>query len=217
MFGAVSAGAFFAFNCCALTAGFIFCLLFAVFRRGYGLKKRVWFIALAAVCRTAVFFRARILDETDLSPLIFCAGILFCLPLLYIPVKSGSCVTDDEDRRREFVRDLDEKIRGNDALPNTAENPTLKDRYVFRERQETETLKADAMPPRQSEDLDFSHVKNVLQRLENALLTPNDRKQMRDLEVALYAAERGDDGEDIKNRINEGLGNLLKIMAKHGV
>ena len=70
---------------------------------------------------------------------------------------------------------------------------------------------------RQTIDLDFSHVKNVLLKLNYYPLTPNDRKQVKDLEYALITAENGDLNYELKEKINDGLGVLLKIMSKYGV
>ena len=65
--------------------------------------------------------------------------------------------------------------------------------------------------------VDFEHVKNVIRRMDYFGLNANDKKQVRELEVALVEAERGDFSEPIKNRINDGLSALLKIMSKYGV
>ena len=66
-------------------------------------------------------------------------------------------------------------------------------------------------------ELDFTHVKNVMEKMEYYKLSPTDKKQIKDLESAVYCAENGVFNQEIKNRINDGLGALLKIMAKHGV
>ena len=82
-----------------------------------------------------------------------------------------------------------------------------------------ESVKAEPEKPVENgcAELDFSHVKNVLQRLEPALLTYSDRRQIHELEIALAEAESGRYSAETKGKINEGLGNLLKIMARHGV
>lgn len=65
-------------------------------------------------------------------------------------------------------------------------------------------------------ELDVSHVENVISRLDYFGLSQGDRKQVVDLECALSQARRGTDDPLLKERINDGLSSLLKIMSKYG-
>lgn len=65
-------------------------------------------------------------------------------------------------------------------------------------------------------DLDFSHVKNVIARLDYFGLSQSDRRQIHDLEAGLTEAERGENTPELRDRINDGLSSLLKIMSKYG-
>lgn len=65
-------------------------------------------------------------------------------------------------------------------------------------------------------ELDYSHVKNVIARLDYFGLKESDRRQIHDLEANLSEAERGGNSPDLKDRINDGLSSLLKIMSKYG-
>ena len=65
-------------------------------------------------------------------------------------------------------------------------------------------------------DLDFSHVKNVIARLDYFGLSQSDRRQIHDLEAGLAEAERGENTPEVRDRINDGLSSLLKIMSKYG-
>lgn len=65
-------------------------------------------------------------------------------------------------------------------------------------------------------DLDFSHVKNVIARLDYYGLSQSDRRQIHDLEAGLAEAERGESTPEVRDRINDGLSSLLKIMSKYG-
>lgn len=65
-------------------------------------------------------------------------------------------------------------------------------------------------------ELDFSHVKNVMAKLNYFNLSASDRAQLNELEQALYYAQNVGYDKKVKEKINEGLGALLKIMAKHG-
>lgn len=66
-------------------------------------------------------------------------------------------------------------------------------------------------------DLDFTHVKNILARLEYYSLSSQEKRQVEQLKSYVLDAERGKDDPNLKGKINDGLGALLKIMAKHGV
>jgi hypothetical protein len=65
--------------------------------------------------------------------------------------------------------------------------------------------------------LDFTHVKNVLKRLDYYSLNPTDKRQVRELETLIFKAENGEQSKEIKQELNDGLGALLKIMSKYGV
>ena len=47
-------------------------------------------------------------------------------------------------------------------------------------------------------------------------LSQGDRKTIKELELNVLGAENGDDRIETKRKINDGLGALLKIMAKYG-
>ena len=203
---AIDGWVFFIVSFGAVFAGFIVCLFISIFKSGYGLKRRAWFLILVALFCAILRLRAGFLSVADYSPLLTIFGLILALPLYFIREKKKT--KTDEKGVREFVRFIDGKIR---------DGNTDGDKEIVVKRSDAEILKA--VPPVETSvaDLDFSHVKSVLERLEPAVLSYADRKQVHDLEVALFAAERGEVFEDTKAKINEGLGNLLKIMAKHGI
>lgn len=214
----ISAVLFLALSAGAVFVGFSVCFLLSVFKIGYGLKKRAWFLILVALFGTLLRARANIVGEKDFSPLLFCFGLALALLLYFVRVRAVK--NDDEDRsRRDFVRFLDGKIKNTELDYKQKPSAAVEDGVQTREN--TEELFAMPQIPTQKETspagLDFSHVKNVLQRLEPALLSYADRRQIHELELALFSAERGDNSAETKSKINEGLGNLLKIMARHGV
>ena len=65
-------------------------------------------------------------------------------------------------------------------------------------------------------ELDFSHVKSVLSRMEYYNLTPNDKRQVKELENAISQGQT-ELTPALKEKINDGLGALLKIMSKYGI
>ena len=85
---------------------------------------------------------------------------------------------------------------------------------------ENETLKCNTVSknPEKSDGLNFSHVKSVLDRLEYFDLSPADKKNIESLKSAMYVAERqGFTDDNTKEKINDGLSGLLKIMSRYGV
>lgn len=215
IFGALSAKAFLALSAVAVFAGFSVCLFLSVFKCGYGLKKRLWFLILVFMFYAFLKARASVTGENDFSPLLLFLGLTLFLPVFFIREKPQINRTGNETER-EFVRVLDDRIKCADV----SENPPaaiLKARADDRADFKTEVLKAKPKTPEICDKPDFSHVKNVLQRLEPALLSYADRRQIRELELSIYEAEKGEYSEEARRKINEGLGNLLKIMARHGV
>ena len=66
-------------------------------------------------------------------------------------------------------------------------------------------------------ELNFSHVKKIIERLDFFSLSPTDRRQVHELEVYLAEAQRQGLSEQLKYKINDGLGGLLKILSKYEV
>ena len=206
---AISKEAFYIIVFGAVLAGFIACLFISIFKSGYGLKRRVWYLVLLAFFCAVSNFRANALGEAEYSPLLCAFGLLLFLPVYFIREKRKA-KTDDR-ANREFVRFIESKMR------NANEGDSVNFQKKPPDEPKTEILTAKPRAEEKECDLDFSHVKNVLKRLEPTSLSYADRKQIHDLEVALYSAEHGEKSNDTKTKINEGLGNLLKIMAKHGI
>lgn len=76
-------------------------------------------------------------------------------------------------------------------------------------------------PDRAKEDYlpktDYSHVRSIIEKLSFYQLNAQERKSVNDLKTSVISAENGDDSAVMKERISEGLGGLLKIMAKYNV
>ena len=210
-FGAIGAKAFLAVTAGAITVGFLVCLFLSIFKCGYGLKKRLWYLILVFIFSAILKLRANAVGENDFSPLLSVFGLILFLPVYFIRVKAEKNSTEHEPAR-EYVRLLEDKIkRANVSSDLPSASGEITPNF------NTEVLKAEPEPPQKSDKPDFSHVKNVLQRLEPALLTFADRRQIHELELSICEAESGEYSEETRRKINEGLGNLLKIMARHGV
>ena len=72
-------------------------------------------------------------------------------------------------------------------------------------------------PNKDNDEIDFSHIKGILERLDYYPLKDQDKKSAKELEKAILDAEENGLDMALKQTINEGLGALLKIMAKYAV
>lgn len=111
-------------------------------------------------------------------------------------------------RQRDIRNENDEKISpSNSVIKSNIERvvSSMKTKRVESEVQYKEPI------------LDFSHVKNILKRLTEYSLTPSDKRQVKDLESMLLIAEKGEIDKELKERLNNSLGGLLKMMSKYGV
>ena len=66
-------------------------------------------------------------------------------------------------------------------------------------------------------ETDYSHVKNIIEKLSYYNLNGQEKKSVNDLKIQVARVENGDNSPLLKERISEGLGVLLKIMAKYNV
>lgn len=118
-------------------------------------------------------------------------------------VEKISCRTADDDDGAIFKGDPAEEKRGY----RQDFDPTAKDTGAEKSSEESCEKK----------EIDFSHVKNIIERLKYYNLNTSEKKQIKDLLSDVREAECGNDTEEKKNSINEGLGGLLKIMSKYHV
>ena len=65
-------------------------------------------------------------------------------------------------------------------------------------------------------EINFNHVKNVIERLSLCPLSGSERVQIDDLSALVFFAERDGVSPELKRKINDGLSGLLKISAKYG-
>lgn len=108
--------------------------------------------------------------------------------------------------QKKFINILDKKIHSQNNEENS-ENKVISQPKILK-TQEVEK-------PVQYNQPNYSHVKNVLERLNYYNLTPQEKRQIENLKEDLTLAETGNYNR--QSNVNEGLGVLLKIMAKYKV
>ncbi len=124
-------------------------------------------------------------------------GLVFFSVICAIPVKA-----DEKSDKINFIKFLDEKINESRGEKRLNAPP--------------EKLVAVQKPKESKPEIDFSHVKSVIARLNYFSLSSQDRSVVKELELNVMQAERGDYDIETKRKINDGLGALLKIMSKYG-
>lgn len=117
-----------------------------------------------------------------------------CFSLLLVKKKPIK-ITENQ---KKLVNALDEKIE--------------KTENEFREENPIDIAGEDA-----SEEINFSHVLSVLDRLKFYPLNQTEKKQMMELSFAVNKAKGGTISFGLRNEINEKLSDLLKIMSKYNV
>jgi hypothetical protein len=124
------------------------------------------------------------------------------IPVFAIRVK----VFKITEKQKSLVKFIDQEIKF--ATDNQA-TPDIQTTFNTEKPQKEKTAS--------DYELDFQHVKSVINRLDYFGLKESDKKQVKELENALLLAEKGYFGQETKEKINDGLGALLKIMSKYGV
>ncbi len=220
-------GAFGLFLICASVITLLFLVVFilSLSVREYAFYKRRWFVlSSTAVCVAQYAVTINVSDRIFVL-LSIAVMLLFCSVIFSVRVRQKV-----DKSHKELINYIDEQIkRANSAktvAPVSAETPfyCTEDRFLNNfegldskakahlTEINTEVRKKESIP-----DLDFSHVKSVISKLNYYNLSPNDRKQVKELENAIIMAENNQTYPDLKMRINDGLGMLLKIMSKYGV
>ena len=199
-----------------VTIGLAVNLLITFFSTEYKRKNRVWFCLLGSA---SVLFQVGLCLLSGKGkgyPLILCALVLlYCIPVFFVSNKKRKM----KKEQLELVQFIDQSIKRS-ALQD-AEKTSLSsiDTYSGINQQvkiESKNLTSTQNHPRQDQP-DFTHVCNVIERLSAFPLTPNDKKQVKELEFNIRTLKTQGNSQGLKSKINDGLGALLKIMSKYGV
>lgn len=178
---------------------FLSFLFFKIFIRSFENKGTALFLlssfSLSFLYRYALAIFGKSENEFFLLLAVIC--------LLAIPIKCVEKKAKKQEESKEFIKFIDQKIKEQDQEPIPIFNI---ENVKPIEKEKSETI----------DGLNLSHVKNILKRLDYFDLSQADRRQVRDLETTVFQAERYFDDLQVKEKLNDGLGALLKIMAKYG-
>ena len=178
-----------------ITILFVSCLLLSLIKKDYTLRKRVWYFSASCgiILLSIVLFKKNTVALISLSALLIYFGIIFSIS----PKK------DKMDELDEFIdRQIEFPIKEEEKEP------------VRKMEQKLSVLPLSEK--RNNPEIDYSHVKSVIERISLLSLNQSDRKTVKELELCVLGAENGDDRIETKRKINDGIGALLKIMSKYG-
>ena len=205
---------------------FILVFILSLSVRNYSFSKRRWFILSSiAVC---VLQYAFMINQTDKIFLLF----LISLILFYCAIIFSIRVRKKVDKgQKELINYIDSQVRKANSINfedvphkravHDTESCLMCEKGLLESSVKSHLSKLGAEKCEQAKtdktaDLDFSHVKSVIAKLSYFNLSQNDRKQIKDLENIILLAESNEYYPDLNSKINDGLGMLLKIMAKYG-
>jgi hypothetical protein len=182
---------------------FILCLC----KSEYTILKRVWAVVFVGGINLT-FLGVCFAFSFQISLFLLLLGLSLVL------ISPTFCISVKRKPKKEQLIRLSRLIDKKAKEQELSVRPTIQVEKVLHEENcscEKGQTKAD-----NTCDLDFEHVKNVIDRLEYYPLSQADRRQVSELEGYIRSAEREGVNEYFKSKINDGLGVLLKLMSKYG-
>lgn len=183
---------------------FLTFILLSIFCPNFDLKKRIahYGVIIAIYIASHSMLNAYV-EYVGYDEFLLSLNLILSLPLVFIRVKCKNKKADEE-----LNEIIDDEIQKEDVY--SPPQPKFVQRVLAKKTQ----LNAKTPP---LNDLNYSHVKSILERLSYYPLSQSDKNKMEQLNTFLCDVENGDDSQLKKSKINEGLGELLKIMSRYGV
>ncbi len=189
-------------------------IVISLIKKRYSQKNRLWIVFLFAGIFLMEMWAEFIIAKKTLYFLILLGVIsLFLSVVLFIPEKCKKSSVS----QKALAKFLDDCVK-NDYKRKYNENPEEKlEESKVLNSPITKLTNEEQNDDGVNDEIDFSHVKNILSRLNYYPLKEQDKKTARDLEQAIYSAEQNGLNIQLKEDINDGLSALLKIMSKYAV
>ncbi len=168
-------------------------------------------------------------------PLTAAIGVFFYLPFAFFP--AGKIKAKKAEKK--LIDLIDSQIKNSGKKDFQAGTPGLNDFIKYAGSRDGSNLSdsnvcnAEETPIRETRgvqkincrqekkeqpcEIDFNHVKNIIERLQYYNLNTGEKRQVKDLQYAVARAENDESLPEDASTINDGLGAVLKIMAKYGV
>lgn len=205
-------------------SAFTLAFFLALFKRNYTLKKRIYFSIFSfGTCLILLGYQVVVSSSIGYAVTLLGCSVAFSAIIFSIRVREKT-----KKQERDFIKFIDEQISAQKENPKLADlTCKIKQPIIEEEKAKTQTEKElinssvdekeNSSKKNLALDVDFTHVKKVMERLSYVSLSPTDKRQIKELESAICAAECGQTDNLNKAKINDGLSALLKIMAKYGI
>ncbi len=188
----------------------IICIVLSLVKSEYGVKNRLWVLPIM-VGVWSVQLWIELCSQEKVRYLFLTIGIsLWILALILFLPQKNKVITE---QHRNLARIISDKVKEERENNVAFKNQVFSSPIIKAEQREN---LYDQKTQRKNE-IDFSHVKSVLNKLEYYPLKEQDKKQAKDLENAIITAEQNQITPELKEKINDGLGALLKIMSKYAI
>ncbi len=175
-----------------------------------------------AICLTAC--QSGVIKAFSLPIILLGVGVSLYVPIAFFNERVYVITNKD----REFVKSVEESVKKEEQPVVDAVKPksfTENNSFVERLERALGERKVEKITPKplvkkqeeRKKELNFDHVKNVLDRLKYYNLSPVDKRTVAELKAVLFEAEEYGVTDESKGKINEGLSSLLKIMSKYSM
>ena len=200
------------------------CLCLALFKMGYSLRKRSWIFC----CYTGLVVFERwaesiIVENYSFTFLTISVCLMLCSLIFIIPEKTIKI----KEEQRELARFFDSQVKAitqpttvNYLVDSKTELSNCQDLLNKVQEKNSTTIKAQVkgeQPINCSQEIDFLNVKTILNKLGYYSISSQDKLIAKELENAIISAEENGLNDQLKQKINDGLGALLKIMSKYAI
>ena len=174
-------------------------LLLSAFKSNYGFRKRGCFLIF--LFSLTIVSKLFLKDTYPLFLRLNFAIIFFFVSIVFtIRVKRKKDVSLERKKQVELARFIEKSVR----------------EACEREESDFELVKRENYPTTRSKT-DFSYVRKVIKRLGEIELAYLERKMVNELECLLISVGESEPDVETKRKLNDGLGALLKLMAKYHV
>lgn len=184
----------------------VLCVVISLRKNNYSINKRLWvLLCLLSISLIDFWIEHFILGEIKYLVLLVAIELISLALCLFVHKKERE-ISDEKRSLANFLSKCAVKENYNPIKEN-------KD-YEIR----SEVIKAEPRAQKSvKDDIDFSHVKSVLKKLDYYPLKEQDKKSAKELENAIIEAEENGLDARLKQNINDGLGALLKLMSKYAI
>ncbi len=187
-------------------------LLVTAFKRVYTFSQKSWFLFLALAITALDGFYCSLSGSHYYLVSAFLGLTLFAFAVPFRRKPKRAATKKERLIPIELVKEAEQKLR-EESMQST-QRP-FREESMQGQFREPDSPKISVPSDKPTMRPDFSHVRNVIERLSYFPLSAPDRRQINELEALLVSAERDGDGS-AKDKLNEKLSSLLKIMAKYG-